>query len=117
MPMLIRNRVQQGVVVFDIEGEIRRTEAVEKSLHEAVKEELERGRSDVVLNFRRVPFVDSFGIGELLASYSSVQNMGGRFKLAEVPAKIRLILEITKLTTVLELFDSVDAAVASIRNA
>ena len=64
--MVIAKRNNQDVVVFDLEGEIRRSDAPGVSLHQHVKEQLDSGKRDILLNFSKVPFIDSFGIGEIL---------------------------------------------------
>ncbi len=105
--------LNNNIVVFDLDGELRRSDLDKATLHQEVKAELERARKNIVLDFSRVPFIDSFGVGEILASYISTQNIGGRFKLACVSPKIRVIFKVTKLEDVLEIFDSVDSALRS----
>ena len=57
--------------------------------------------------------MDSSGIGELVAAYTSVNNRGGKLKLLNLPPKISDILQITQLITVFEVHDDEDEAVAS----
>jgi anti-anti-sigma factor len=101
------------VVVFQIEGEIRRTHVTETTIHQAVKSQLERGKKNILLNFEKVEFIDSFGVGEMLASYTSIQNLGGRMKLTRVPARLSLVFKITWLDHVFEIFDNEKAALQS----
>lgn len=111
--MVIRTRELDGVVVFDIEGEIRRSDSAEATLHQLVKARLEAGRTDILLNFEKVDFIDSFGVGEILASYISVHNLGGKLKLSRVSGKLLLVFQVTMLTRVLEIFGSEEAALKS----
>ena len=111
--MNIQKRVQDGVIIFDIEGEIKRSDISDVTLHQLVKEQLEAGRKHILLNFHRVDFIDSFGVGEILASYISTHNLGGKLKLARISKKLYLVFQITMLTKVLEIFDEEDRAIES----
>ncbi len=112
--MVIATRDADGAVVFDIEGEIRRSDAPRATLHQLVKEKIESGSRNILLNFEKVEFIDSFGVGEILASYISTQNAGGRLKLARISRKLQLVFQVTMLTKVLDIYDTVDSALKSI---
>jgi anti-anti-sigma factor len=111
--MVIDKRERNSVVIFDIEGEIRRSDITDVTLHQLVKDELERGRKQILLNFEKVDFIDSFGVGEILASYISTHNLGGKLKLARISKKLYLIFQVTMLTKVLDIFDEEDLALRS----
>jgi anti-anti-sigma factor len=111
--MVIDKRERNNVVIFDIEGEIRRSDITDVTLHQLVKDELDRGKKQILLNFERVDFIDSFGVGEILASYISTHNLGGKLKLARISKKLFLIFQVTMLTKVLDIFDEEDMALRS----
>ena len=111
--MDIKTRDYNSVVIFDIDGEIRRSDMTDATLHQLVKTQLERGRRDILLNFENVEFVDSFGVGEILASYISTNNLGGKLKLVRISKKLYLIFQVTGLVRVLEIYDDEDAALKS----
>jgi len=111
--MVIKTREKGDVVIFDIEGEIRRSDRSEMTVHEMVKDRLESGKRNILFNFEEVEFIDSFGVGEILASYISIQNLGGKFKLARMSKKLYLVFQVTMLTKVLEIFDSEESALQS----
>jgi len=111
--MDIRTRDHQGIVVFEVDGEIRRSDVPEPTLHDLIKEQLERGKRDILLDLKKVDFIDSFGIGELLASYVSTQNLGGKLKLCHVSKKLLLLFEITRLVKVLEIYEDCDRGLKS----
>ena len=60
-------------------------------------------------------FIDSFGVGEILASYISTQNLGGKLKLARISTKLLLVFQVTMLTKVLEIFETGESALLSFR--
>jgi len=111
--MDIKTRDANNVVIFDINGEIRRIDPAETTLHQLVKGQLERGRRDILLNFENVEFIDSFGVGEILASYISTHNLGGKLKLVRISKKLYLIFQVTMLVRVLEIYDDEAAALKS----
>jgi anti-anti-sigma factor len=111
--MVITTREQDNVVIFDIDGEIRRTDTVQETLHSLVEAQLDRGRRNVLLNLGGVEFIDSFGVGQILASYISTQNLGGKLKLCRISHKLLLIFQITMLHKVLEIHEDCDRALAS----
>jgi anti-sigma B factor antagonist len=111
--MIINKRDKQNAVVFDIEGELKRSDIADITLHQLVKEELDVGKRHILLNFEKVPFIDSFGVGEILASYISTHNLGGKLNLARISKKLYLIFQVTMLTKVLDIFEDEDAALQS----
>lgn len=115
--MLIKTRESNNVVIFDIEGEIRRSESMQTTLHNLVKSQLDRGRRNVLLNLEGVEFIDSFGVGEILASYISTQNLGGKLKLCRISKKLLLIFQITMLTKVLDIQEDCERALESFEKA
>jgi len=111
--MVITKREKNNIVIFDLEGEIRRSDTSDVSLHQFVKEQLDRGKRDILLNFDKVQFIDSFGIGEILASYISTQNIGGKLKLTRISNRLFLIFQVTQLTRVLDITENEEAALSS----
>lgn len=111
--MMINKREKNSIVIFDIEGEIRRSDITDVTLHQLVKEQLEVGRKQILLNFEKVDFIDSFGVGEILASYISTHNLGGKLKLARISKKLFLIFQVTMLTKVLDIHDEEASALQS----
>ncbi len=111
--MIIKTREKDDIIIFDIEGEIKRSDITEATLHQLVKDQLDRGRRKILLNFQDVAFIDSFGVGEILASYISTHNLGGKLKIVRISKKLFLIFQVTMLTKVFEIFDDEERAVQS----
>jgi len=111
--MEIHAREKDDVIIFDIEGEIRRSDVTDVTLHQLVKDQLDEGKRNILLNFEDVEFIDSFGVGEILASYISTHNLGGKLKIAKISKKLYLVFQVTMLTKVLEIFDEEELALNS----
>jgi len=111
--MEIHARAKDDIIIFDIEGEIRRSDVTDVTLHQLVKDQLDVGKRHILLNFKNVEFIDSFGVGEILASYISTHNLGGKLKIAKISKKLYLVFQVTMLTKVLEIFDEEELALNS----
>ncbi len=110
--MTIDTRSVNGVTIVDLHGKVTIGEG-SREIREKIRELLENGNKDILLNLGDVSYVDSAGIGELVSSYTTVTNQGGQFKLLHLTKKIRELLAITKLLTVFDSFDDETVAVGS----
>jgi len=108
---------QDDIAIIKIEGELRLTEAPLPvlTLQRLVKEQLEAGKRKFILDFKKVDFIDSYGIGDLVASYVSAQNKGAKLKIASPSLKVRLVLNYCGIPKIIEFFDDEDSAVRSFR--
>jgi anti-anti-sigma factor len=104
---------KDGVVVIDLVGEIRLSDDFTPSLQRQVTELLAEEKFDILLNFARVDFIDSYGIGDIVACYLAVKERKGRLKLACLSPKIWLIFHYSGLTRILEIFDTEEKALQS----
>jgi len=82
-------------------------------LRDLINDSLEQGHNKLVLDLGGVSAMDSSGIGEMVASYTSAKKRGADLKLAKLSPKITDILQMTQLITVFETFDSLDEALGS----
>lgn len=101
-----------GITVLDIEGRIVLGEE-SNSFREKVKGLLAAGKKKIVLNMQNVSYIDSAGLGTLVATFHSAKSQGATLKLANLGAKFREVLQVTKLMTVFDTYDSEAAAVQS----
>jgi len=111
----ITDREMDGVTVVAIEGRIVLGEE-SNAFREHVKKFLAEGKKKIVLNMDNVTYIDSAGLGTLVATFHSARSQGATLKLANLGSKFREVLQVTKLLTVFEVFDSEAAAVASFKN-
>jgi len=110
--MKIAGRNRQGVTILDVRGKI--TIGVgDIVLRDAVREALGAGSMNILLNMEGVTTIDSSGVGELVSSYTTTTNRGGRLKLEKLSPKLLDILQITQLITVFDVYDDEDEAVDS----
>jgi anti-sigma B factor antagonist len=84
-------------------------------LRQVVGEVMERGRVKLLLNFDEVLYMDSSGLGELVAAHRRVLDAGGQLKLMKLQKVARNLIQITQLYTVFEIFKDEASALASFR--
>ena len=112
MDIRIEERVVGHVTILNIVGRLTIDEAAQH-LKNDIEGLISRNRVHVVLNLAQVPYIDSGGLGQLVASYGSVKKAGGAMKLLNVNSRNHDLLSITRLVTVFESFDSEAEAVRS----
>ena len=112
MALKITERVVDGVTVLALEGRIVLGEE-SNALREKVKSLLAAGQKKVVLNMADVTYIDSSGLGTLVALHTSAKSQGASMKISNLGSKFQEILQVTKLVTVFDTYATEAAAVAS----
>ena len=112
MDIKIEERAIGRVTVLDIVGRLTIDQAAQH-LKDKINSLISQQRTQIVLNLKNVPYIDSGGLGQLVASYSSVMKTDGALKLLNVTARNHDLLSITRLVTVFESFDSEAEAIQS----
>ncbi|MGO9589915.1 MAG: STAS domain-containing protein [Candidatus Acidiferrales bacterium] len=112
MALRMTDREVSGVDVIDIEGRIVLGEE-SNSFREKVKSLLAAGKKKIVLNLAQVTYIDSAGLGTLVATFHSARSQGATLKLTNLGSKFKEVLQVTKLMTVFDTYDSESAAIQS----
>lgn len=103
-----------GITVMVCEGRIDFGEP-SSALRESLKRLLATSKR-IVLNLAKVTHMDSGGLGTLVGVYSSAKAAGCDIKLAELGKRLHDTLQVTKLVSVFEVYDSERQAVASFQH-
>ena len=112
MALKMTNHEVDGVTVVALDGRIvLGDESI--ALREGVKGLLKQGKKKIVLNTGGVTMIDSAGLGILVGLYSSAKTQGGSVRLCQLGTKFREVLQITKLLTVFDTYNSEAEAVKS----
>jgi anti-sigma B factor antagonist len=112
MDIKIEERSIGRVTILDLAGKLTRDQGAER-LKDKINSLISQQRTLIVLNLENVPYIDSGGLGQLVASYGSVMRTGGAMKLLNVNSRNHDLLSITRLVTLFESFDSEVEAVQS----
>lgn len=112
MPCKANIRQVGDVTIVDLSGRITLGDG-SGVVRETVKDMLKEGQKNVLLNLGDVSYIDSSGLGELVAAYATGANQGSQIKLLNVQKRVHDLLQVTKLYTVFESFTSETAALRS----
>lgn len=107
----METRVADGITVISCHGRVLFGEEA-TALRQELKRVLSASRQ-VVLNLAGVSYLDSGGLGTLVGVYSSARSAGADIKLAGIGQRLRDLLQVTKLVTVFETYDSEQQAITS----
>ena len=110
MKSLIRD--QGDVRVIELSGKIT-IGSGDVKLRELINAALEEGKSKILLDLAGVTAIDSSGIGEMVACYTTVTKRNGQLKLLRMSPKINDILQVTQLITVFDVLETEEEALAS----
>ena len=108
----VKERQAGDVTILDMTGEVRIGEGA-VSLRDSIRNLADQGKKKVLLNLAGVKYMDSTGVGELIANYTTVTRQGGQLKLLSLTERIQNLLVITKLLTVFDSYDNEAEALKS----
>ena len=115
MALKISQREVDGVTVVALDGRIVLGEE-STALREKIKSLLAEGKKKIVLNMAEIKYIDSAGLGTLVAAHLSAKNQGASVRLCHLGKKFHDVMQVTKLLTVFDVYDTEEAAVSSFQS-
>jgi anti-sigma B factor antagonist len=112
MALTIAEDQRNGVTILKLSGRLVLGEE-SNELRTTIKRLLDAGDTKILVDLGEVGYIDSAGLGTLVAGYTSSRNAGGVMKLANLTKKVNEQLNITKLVTVFDVYDNVAAGLKS----
>ena len=110
--MELQTHEDGSVTVLTVTGDLVIGDA-ESSFKKTVTRLLEEGHTRLLVDLSGVGFLDSSGLGALVRALTQSQKEGGQTKLLHAGPQIRKLLQMTKLDSVFEIHDDMEAAVSS----
>ncbi len=108
----ISKRESDGVTILSLSGRLVLGDA-SLFLAKHVKELVAEQTSKILVNIEGVSFIDSCGVGDLIASYSTLKKSGGVLKVCCPVEFVRSVLDVVKMPAIVEVFDTEEEALAS----
>ena len=102
----------EGVSVLNLQGSITLGDETRR-LRQLIHDTLDAGKMKILLNMAEVHYIDSSGLGELIAAYTTTRHRGGRLKLMKLTPRVQDLVQLTKVHRVFEVFPDEDSAVKS----
>jgi len=112
MSLQMTNSEVDGVSLVTLNGRIVLGEE-STALREKLKGLIAGGNKKIVLNMAEIDYIDSSGLGALVAAHLSAQNAGASIRLCNLGKKFHEVMQLTKLLTVFDVYDTEAAAVGS----
>lgn len=104
------------VIVLHLQGPITLGQATH-TFRQLIEDTLAAGRTKIVLNMAEVYYIDSSGLGELVAASTHVRRQGAQLKLMKLAPRVQDVMQLTKLYQVMDVYPDEDSAVASFTTA
>ena len=114
MQLKLSNRVVNDILIVDCNGRIVFGEEA-GAIREFVKAALTKHKQ-IILNLKNVSYIDSGGLGTLVSLYTTARNAGGALKLARLTQRVSDLLQLTKLVSIFEVFETEQLAAQSFKN-
>jgi anti-sigma B factor antagonist len=115
MELKVATQAKDGILVVDCVGRIvfgEESSLLRDTLKKAISQ-----NNRIVLNLGEVSYIDSGGLGTLVALRTTAQNAGGTIKLTNLTKRVGDLLQVTKLLTVFDVYNSEAEAIESFRKA
>lgn len=113
MDLALSHSIRENILIITLQG--IRLDAVNASLFKSHALDLihRAGLSKVVVDLSHVQFIDSSGLGALLAIQRSLNKQGGALKLAHLNKNIQMMFEIVSMHRILDIFPTVEDTIKS----
>jgi anti-sigma B factor antagonist len=105
-----------NVLVLHLTGPITLGQATQK-FRSLISDMIAAGKKNILLNMAEVYYIDSSGVGELVAAYTTVTRNGGTMKLMKLTKRVQDVVQLTKVYRLFDVFDDEDTAVRSFESA
>jgi anti-sigma B factor antagonist len=110
--MELKTHEDGPITIVTVTGDLVIGDA-ETTFKKTVTRLLEEGRVNLLVDLSGVGFLDSSGLGALVRALTNAQKEGGQTKLLHAGPQIRKLLQMTKLDSVFEIHEDLEAAVSS----
>ena len=110
--MKIKEKIENHVAILSLSGKMMGGPET-TALHDHIRGLMNDGIKKVVIDLGGVKWINSSGLGVLMAAMTTLKNAEGQMKLANVTEKVESLLMITQLIRIFKTYDSIDRAVSA----
>lgn len=112
--MKVNQKELYGAVVLELHGKLTGGPEAE-TFRNIFKDLVNEGKMNIIVNLKKVDWINSTGLGILISGYTSVRKAGGDLVLCNVGDRIDSILYVTKLNLLFQAFESAEEAAEFLR--
>jgi len=110
--MKIKEKIENHVAILSLSGKMMGGPET-TALHDHIRGLMSDGINKVVIDLGGVKWINSSGLGVLMAAMTTLKNAEGQMKLANVTEKVESLLMITQLMRIFQTYDTIDRAVSA----
>lgn len=112
--MTIKETIEGNVAILTFKGNLL-GEPETTNVREKIRELVAKNIKNIVIDLGGVEFINSSGLGTLIAALTTVRNAQGNLRLARINEKVRNLFVITQLVKVFDSYDTIDEALKSFK--
>ena len=98
----------QNTAVVHVQGKIIGNTVAQ--LHQEIEQQLQNGNNKLIIDLKSVPLLDSSALGVIILAFQVLQRSGGKLVLLGPQKAVSNVLEVTRLTSILEVYETEEAA-------
>ncbi len=107
--MKVSSRIQEGVTILDLDGDIKSAEDME-AFSSAIDSELKENHTNILLNFQNVKFINSSGLGRLVLGAKKVAEVSGSLRVMNLANDLDELFTFTRLKEKINVYNSEEEA-------
>ncbi len=111
--MKIKEKIEGHVAILALSGKMMGGPETTQ-LHDRIRSLINDKIIKVVIDLSGVKWINSSGLGVLMATHTTLKNAGGELKLSNVTEKVESLLMITQLMRIFDTYESVDRALSAL---
>lgn len=112
--MKINGKIVEDMGVLSLEGKLSGLESI-GIIQEKIQELSKKKIKKFIIDLSQVKWIDSTGLGELIASLSSTKKKGGNLVLTNIPGPVQSLLEMTNLMQIFDTYLNVEKALSALK--
>jgi anti-sigma B factor antagonist len=110
--MTVKDKIIEDVAVITVKGNLMGGNETDEC-HQTVKKLIEDGQKKLVIDLSKVKWMNSRGLGMLMACHTTISNADGMLKIAGATEKVNSLFIMTKLMTIFDSYENADRAIGS----
>jgi anti-sigma B factor antagonist len=110
--MKLDRREHESIVIYDLDGDFDSRSAGEAK--EQIRTAILNGDKSVIINLEGVSYIDSAGLGTLVSALKTAKENGGNVWLTGLTAQVKMVVELTRLHHVFDIYENLDQALAEL---
>src|SRR5437879_941674 len=110
MELTVNTRIISDVVILDMSG---RLWILDLPLRDLTRRLLDDGHRSLVINLTNLSYIDSSGLGQMIAIWTSIRNRNGNMTVLRPSTRVQKLFEITRLASIFEIFEDEQQAIAA----